>query len=55
MPQYLTCVTVTSHRYSDDEARERERRIVELLRTVFVDARVEVTTLGVKPLPARFQ
>jgi hypothetical protein len=54
MPRYVFAVTVISHRDNDDEARQREQRIVELLRSVFVDARVSVTTLAEKPLPTRF-
>jgi hypothetical protein len=49
MPRYLTCVTVTYHRDSDDQARAREERIVQLLR--FAGSRVDVTTYAEKPLP----
>jgi hypothetical protein len=35
MPRYVTCINVTSHRDTDEDARVRGERIAQLLRACF--------------------
>jgi hypothetical protein len=51
MPRYITCINVTSHRDTDEDARVQQERVAQLVRSVFPGARVDVTTYAEKPLP----